>query len=181
MGKAMLTNKEAEWIMHNVYPVMSFEEVILFGQIMHKFHLGYYCTYIQESFLKKIIELCIDRDMIRYPMFYTLCSKLHSINSRNKENKTLYCIHFDRDPDVGQKIRSIKAMRELFRHDSFIGLVNKVFPSGLKEVKDFVDGDVCVGPYDLETINKIKLILNYSGAKIEKYVDQRTIEKEICG
>jgi hypothetical protein len=110
-------------------------------------------------------------------MFYNLCTKYAAIQKRNNSAGNLYCIRFDNEIQTGVKIRSIKMMRDLFRNNEFIKMVGKMFPDSLKDVKGFVEVGVCVGPYPTDIIAAIKMIMGSGPYKVEKYVDQKVIER----
>lgn len=158
--KVMLNNRQAEWIMRNVYPIMDFDEVVKFGSIMDRFHQGQYAVFFDIDFLKRIIELGIVHELVRYPMFYELCNKYDLAIQRGEKKQELFCIRFDYSNDVGMKIRCIKALRELIRNEKFQLLVGRIFDDGLKACKDFVETGACIGPYSLDTITKIKYMID---------------------
>lgn len=165
--KVCLNTKQVRWMYDNLLDYCDLDNVIVIGSLMDKYHIGQSAFYVDVDFLRYIVELAVKYSKCSGPYFFSICSVLQNNVKRNTPMTKKYCIRFDSTGP--NKIPSIKALRDLFRNQSFITMFNYEFPSGLREVKDMVENGWAIGPYDNKTVNNVKWMINGNTFEVVPY------------
>lgn len=155
-----LNLNQLNFLVKSCVEFLTFNQALELFAAKSRFNMGAYRVYIDFELLKHCIDQLIIKSSSKTtePMFWGLCEKALKIIKKEDDPKKTYGILFD----VGEnKIRSIKAYRELLRNNDVINMMGRTYDCGLGTVKSTVEANVVLGPLSKDDIKTVETILKY--------------------
>lgn len=151
--KIALKKNNADWILANFIRTMTFDDIIEVSAARLKMAKGAYCVYVDHDLVVRVIKLAVDTCDNINQNFFELCSKIHNVSKLPQKQ---YGILFD---IRNEKIRAIKAYREILRNNTVIDIMGRSYDSGLGTVKQTVEAGVVLGPFSKNDVYIVEAIL----------------------